>query len=527
MLAFDGERLPDWVRARLSADPAAGMTVFRHRNVRTPGQVRELTEAFQAAAAARPDGDGRPLLVAADQEGGQLQALGDSATAFPGNMALGAIADPDLAERVGSAIGREARAMGVNVVYGPVLDLATNRDNVALGIRSFGADPAVAAVLGATLIRGLRSAGVAATAKHFPGLGEAASDTHHGAARIDVDRAGLEERELAPFRAAIGAGIDLVMSAHLAVPALTGDPTTPATLSSAVMAGLLRGELGFAGLTISDALDMAALAQDDGQRQQLAQAADGIDLFLCGPDRAKLEHIETALVDGAADGSISSASTTVAIARVARLRSWLAGQADQPDIDVVGCREHRLLEAEVARRALTLVRDPAQVLPLRVPGDATIVAIMPTPLDLTPADTSSTVPPGLGAALRALGRTVEELVIPADPDAADIAAARRLAARPDVAAVIVGTIDAVHHRGQAELVRAVAGTGPPTVGVALRGPWDVESYPERVAAACTYSIHPAALEALAEALVSPAATGSVTTALFPGRLPVALGGQPG
>ena len=281
MLAFPGERLPDWVAARLAAAPAAGMTVFRHHNVRSPGQVRELTEAFQAAAAARGDagrvrgGSAAPLLVAADQEGGQLQALGDAATAFPGNMALGAIGDPTLAERVGFAIGTEARAMGVNVVYAPVMDLATNPDNAALGIRSFGDDPAAVGVLGSAMIRGLRSAGVAAAVKHFPGLGDAAADTHYGTAVVSGDRDRLERLELAPFRAGIAAGVDLVMSSHVAVPALTGDPRQPATLSRAVMSDLLRAELGFAGVTISDALDMGALAQDDAQRAQLAAAADG------------------------------------------------------------------------------------------------------------------------------------------------------------------------------------------------------------------------------------------------------------
>ena len=153
MLAFVGERLPGWVADRLAEAPAAGMTVFRHHNVRSPGQLRELTDAFQRAGAGRRGGraDGRrrgvPLLVAADQEGGQLLALGDGPTAFAGNMALGAVGDADLAERVGEAIGREARAMGVNVVYAPVMDVATNPANPALGIRSFGDD---AAEVGAT-----------------------------------------------------------------------------------------------------------------------------------------------------------------------------------------------------------------------------------------------------------------------------------------------------------------------------------------------------------------------------------------
>ena len=223
MLAFEGERLPAWVAERLAAAPAAGMTVFRHHNVRSPGQVRELTEAFQRAGAWRRVGVGRgppvrraarpeasrraaPLLVAADQEGGQLQALGDETTPFAGNMALGAVGDEDLAERVGAAIALEARAMGVNVVYAPVLDLASEPANTALGVRSFGDDPAAVARLGAAMIRGLQGAGVAATIKHFPGLGEVRQDSHFELGVVDADRRQLDAATLVPFRAAIAAG---------------------------------------------------------------------------------------------------------------------------------------------------------------------------------------------------------------------------------------------------------------------------------------------------------------------------------
>ncbi len=207
MLAFEGERVPRWVERRLAAAPAAGVTLFRAFNVREPGQVRELAAAFQRAGASgaekRAQGGGDsgadgaagptgPLLVAADQETGQLMALGDGATGFAGNMALGAVGDEDLAERVGTAIGREARAMGINVTYTPVLDLATEPGNAAMGIRSFGDDPAAVGRLGAAMIRGLQAAGVAATMKHFPGLGAVDQDTHHELAVVRSDRRTLD-----------------------------------------------------------------------------------------------------------------------------------------------------------------------------------------------------------------------------------------------------------------------------------------------------------------------------------------------
>ncbi len=310
MLAFDGASLPPWVAERLAEAPAAGMTVFRHFNVRSPGQLRELTEAFQRAGVATAGGVASaagappaPMLVAADQEGGQLLALGDGPTAFAGNMALGAVGDADLAERVGEAIGREARAMGVNVVYAPVMDVATNPVNPALGIRSFGDDAAEVGRLGAAMVRGLQRAGVASGIKHFPGLGEAAVDTHHGVAVVGGSRERMAAVELVPFRAGIDAGARLVMSAHVAAPALANGSMSPSTLSRAVMTGVLRSELGFEGVTISDALDMGALAQGPAQAVEIIAAAQaGVDLFLCAPDPEAQHRIEDALVAAADRG---------------------------------------------------------------------------------------------------------------------------------------------------------------------------------------------------------------------------------
>ncbi|MEA2608202.1 MAG: beta-N-acetylhexosaminidase [Chloroflexota bacterium] len=509
MLAFEGDRLPPWLAERLAAAPAAGMTVFRHHNVRSPGQVRDLTEAFQRAA-----GSGTaalPLLVAADQEGGQLQALGDETTLFAGNMALGSVGDEGLAERVGAAIAREARAMGVNVVYAPVLDLASEPANTALGIRSFGDDPASVARQGAAMVRGLQGAGVAATIKHFPGLGEVREDTHFGLGVVDADRRQLDSTALAPFRAAIAAGARLAMSAHIAVPALTADPTLPATLSAEVMDGLLRGELGFEGVSISDALDMRALAQGAEQGAQIEAAVRaGVDLLLCSADRDAQARIEAALVAAVSGGRFDDAQLEASHARVQALRAWLATAGPAPDLSVVGSIEHRALSRELAERSVTLARGPL----VRLPARATILAIMPSPTDLTPADTSSTLAPGLARSLRTRFASVQEVVVGIAPGDAEIAGLRAIAGHVD--AVVIGTIDAIRQPAQVELVRAVAGGAQRTIAIALRTPWDVALYPDEVAPICTYSILPDSLDALAAALA-----GAIP---FAGRLPVTIPG---
>ena len=511
MLAFEGETIPGWLATWLVDTPPAGFTIFRHHNVRSPAQLRDLTDALQAAAP-----PSLPFLIAADQEGGQFQALGNGPTQFAGAMALGAAGDESLAERVGRAIGTELAAMGVNVCYAPVADVAVTQLNPALGIRAFGADARAVAGMVAATVRGIDSTGVAATVKHFPGKGAVATDTHHALGIVDHDRARLDAVELAPFRAAIEAGVGLVMSGHFAVPGLTGDPGLPATLARDVMTDLLRDELGFAGVAITDALDMKALDQGPNQvLDALAALRAGVDLLLLATDPEGRERISTGLRHAARRRLLDASAVHASLARVATLRMRVASATDplrRPDLSVVGGAGHLALSRELADRSLTLVRDDDGLLPLHLDGDRSILAVMPRPVDLTPADTSSTVEPGLAAALRAVHPRVDEATVDIEPDDASIASVRARAAAADV--VIVGTIAAAAGSAQARLVEAILGTGTPTVTVALRTPWDFDAYPGSRTHLCTYSILPDPLAALADAVV-----GRLVPA---GRLPVPL-----
>jgi beta-N-acetylhexosaminidase len=518
MLAFDGETLPTWVAARLAEAPAAGMSLFRYLNVRSPGQVRELTDAFRHAGAAHPQAaPASTLLVAADQETGQLTALGDATTPFAGNMALGAVDDVALTERVGAAIAREARAMGVNVVYAPDLDLASPDAGAVVGIRSFGDDPAAVGRHGAALVRGLQSAGTAAAIKHFPGSGRATSDPHHGMPVIAAARGEFIGHDLAPFRAGIAAGARMVMSGHVAVPSVTDEPAVPATLSRAVMTGLLRDELAFEGVTISDALDMRALAQGEAQGPSIVAALDaGVDLLLCPPDRAAVERTAATLRRAVVEGVLDADGLVASARRRSALSVWLAENGPAPDLDIVGCAGHRALAGELARRSVTLVADPGAMLPIRPPADGRILAIMPRPVDLTPADTSSTVAPALAAALRRYHPAVDEIVTSQAPDPDEIAAIRGRAADQSIAVVVVGTIDAYREPAQRALLHAVAGAAGRVVAVAMRGPWDVADAPAGVTTLATYSILAPSLDAAAAVLSG--------RSLAPGRLPVRLPG---
>jgi beta-N-acetylhexosaminidase len=515
MLAFDGVSLAPDAAERLATTPAAGVTLFRFLNSESPAQVRALVERIQAAARRRPAADALPLLIAGDQEGGQLVAIGEGTTPFAGSMALGASGDAGLAERVGRATGTELAAMGVNVCYAPVCDLATNPFNPAIGIRSFGDDPDRVGELVAGFVLGLQAAGVAAALKHFPGLGDVVADTHHGLATLDLERHVLDARELAPFRAGIAAGARLVMSAHLAVPALTGSDDIPATLSPDVMTRLLRDELGFDGVSITDALDMAALAQGPEQVVDvLAAIRAGVDLLLTAPDEEARWRIERGLVHAAARGLVDDAGSRAALDRVASLRAWL-GQQGRPDLGLVGCAEHQALATEVATRSTTLVRDDGRLLPLRVHDGDRVAAVMPLPTDQTPADTSSAVPPALADALRARWPAVDEFVVahaPSDEEIASVAASVA-----DHAVVVVGTTAGLFEPRQAGLVEAILRSASgAVVSVALRTPFDLAAYPGSATHLSTYGILRPSLDALADVLfgVAPAV----------GRLPAAIPG---
>jgi beta-N-acetylhexosaminidase len=507
LLSFAGVSLGP-AGAEAIARRAAGVTLYRHLNVESPGQVRVLTDALQAAAArlGLP-----PLLIAADHETGQLHAMGDGPTPFAGAMALGAVGDVVLAERVAFAIGTELRAMGVNLVYAPDADLATNPRNLAVGIRSFGEDPAAAGRLVAASVRGLQGAGVAATIKHFPGHGAPSGDSHHGLPVIERSADELREREIVPFVAGIDAGSRVAMAGHLAIPALTGRRDLAATLAPEVLRTLLRGDLGFGGVTVSDALDMGAVTGGNGTGVDVATALDaGTDLLLCGPDPAAQARVEAGLGAAAVAGRLDRREAEGAVARVGDLRTWLAG-FEQPPIDVVGSSEHQSLADELARRSITRIRDRDGQLPLRPRDGDRILVVEPRPRDLTPADTTSWLPVGgLASALRERWPATAGIVVGAPISESERAAIAARAGDADL--VVLGTVDALGEPSQAVLARALVARGARVVAVALRAPWDADAYPEVGTVVATYGIQPPTLRALAAALAGEAPIN--------GRLPV-------
>ncbi|GAA1776583.1 glycoside hydrolase family 3 protein [Nocardioides hankookensis] len=319
--AFVGTTLPDEY-AELLADGLGGICYFAINTEDGPDAVARLSAAIRAA---NPD-----AVIAVDEEGGdvtRLHALDGSPVLGP--AALGAADDVDLTREVGRSIGAELAAVGINLDLGPVADVNSNPDNPVIGTRSFGAEPQLVARHVAAWVTGLQEAGVAACAKHFPGHGDTAQDSHLELPTVDADLEVLRARELVPFAAVVEAGIASVMTSHIVVPAV--DPDLPGTLSAPVL-GLLRDELGYDGVIVSDALDMAGASAGRGiPEAAVLSLAAGADLLCIGTDVAvaTVRETQAAIVAAVHDGRLSEERLRSAATRTAQLRRYdMAGVPD-------------------------------------------------------------------------------------------------------------------------------------------------------------------------------------------------------
>ncbi|MER6672468.1 glycoside hydrolase family 3 protein [Streptomyces sp. NPDC000983] len=356
---FPGTTAPDWLLRRIG-EGLASVGLFG-RNIATPEQVAALTAQLRAE---RED-----VLVAIDEEGGDVTRLEvRTGSSFPGNHALGAVDDVDLTREVAHELGRRLAACGVNFNWAPSADVNSNPDNPVIGVRSFGADTGLAARHTAAYVTGLQAAGVAACTKHFPGHGDTAIDSHEAMPRIEVGLDVLTERELVPFRAAIAAGSRAVMTAHILVPAL--DAGLPATLSRPILTDLLRGELGYDGLIVTDGMEMQAIAATYGiERGSVLALAAGADAICVGGglnDEQTVRRLCDALVAAVRAGELAEERLAQAAERVRALARWTvdaapAGDPVRSDIGLVAARRAVRVTRTEAHTPLT---EPPYVLAL-------------------------------------------------------------------------------------------------------------------------------------------------------------------
>jgi beta-N-acetylhexosaminidase len=349
----------------------------------SPIEVAAKVNAMQRAARV-------PLMVAADLEPnlGRLEGgvfdhyLMDAggATVFPNAMAIGATGRVQDAYDVGRAIAEEGKAVGINVNFAPVVDVNNNPANPVINTRSFGENPQHVAALSAAFVRGTQDAGVAATEKHFPGHGDTDVDSHVGLPMVSATMARLDTVELVPFEAGIGAGAALVMTAHIALPAVQGDSTTPATLAPKIITGLLRDSLDFGGLAITDAMTMGGIGKGyTTEESSLLAVEAGADVLLKPGDPTKAVD---ALVQAVERGEISRARIDSSVRRVLEVKAR-TGVAFHPIVsldtlrDIVHSPEHVALALDIARRSVTLLRDRENLLPATATGRTVLVQYMP------------------------------------------------------------------------------------------------------------------------------------------------------
>ncbi|HEX2870558.1 MAG TPA: beta-N-acetylhexosaminidase [Polyangiaceae bacterium] len=290
-----------------------GGVIFFARNVGTPAEVLELNRELKRVAA-------RPLLLAVDQEGGQVARLRQGFTELPPMRAVGATGSATLARELGMLIGRELRAVGFDMNYAPVLDIDTNPDNPIIAARSFGRTPELVTELGLALAAGLQEVGVAACGKHFPGHGDTSQDSHLELPKLPHAMARLEEVELAPFKAAAKAGIASFMTAHVIFEAV--DAKYPATMSRAVLTGILREKLGYDGMVVTDDVEMKAIADNYGVEEAvLLGLGAGVDHFLCCHTAELAHRAIDAIVKAVQDGRLSQSVLDSATRRFGAVRS--------------------------------------------------------------------------------------------------------------------------------------------------------------------------------------------------------------
>lgn len=499
----------------------AGAVILMARNVPNPDTTRALVAELQARSAV-------PLFVAVDQEGGRVNRFGPPFHAFPGSMALGAITGSNAktsgeayARKQAQAQARELRSVGVNWNFAPVVDVNCNVDNPIIGVRSFGEDAERVAALGMAMIEGYQQEGVLACAKHFPGHGDTSVDSHLALPTVPGNRERLEAIELKPFRALIQSGVGAIMTTHILFPAL--DSERPATLSRPVLTGLLRQELGFDGIVITDCLEMHAISEMAGTaRGALLALQAGADMALICHTLETQRETFRLLLEAARSGELPLDRLNEAVGRilagkerigVSREVSKLDGKLskygrDAADVSAYQDYAHNVLEHEIARAAITVVRHN-DALPVKLKQKQPLLLISAHPRALV-----------LSKFVQAHHTNTDFLLLDRKGGADSLTNTLERAATAGLVIVATSPEEAFSHarlniQEQVELVRELAKRiGAKLVVVALCEPYDLRYFPDVQNYVCGYGHRSCSLEAIADAIF-----GVYTPT---GRLPVTI-----
>jgi beta-N-acetylhexosaminidase len=468
-------------------------------NVANPDQITALSNGLQEAAT---EACGTPLLIATDQEHGLVTRIGPPATQLPGAMALGATHDPDAAREAARIAGIELRAMGLNQNFAPDADVNVNPANPVIGVRSFGSDPEHVAAFVTAQVEGYQARGdLGAAVKHFPGHGDTEDDSHAELPRIDHTYEEWQAIDAPPFRAAIEAGVDAVMTGHIQFPALD-ESLRPATLSEAILTGLLREELGYDGVVFTDSLQMEGVREGYGDdRVPVLALQAGVDVLLMPKD---IDLAYNAVLTAVAEGELTERRIDESVTRILGLKYRLGlfrdPYADPGDVaDRVGVPEHLEAAQAISDRTATLVVNDG-TLPMATDGGFVLVTGW--------GETTTNV---LTEEFGRRGWTATRVVTGIAPTPAQIDAA--VAATEGKGLIVVATNGVADNPTQADLVRALAATGVPVVALGVRNPYDIAYFTDDVNAyLATYSYAADGLESAVGAILGGAPPQ--------GRLPV-------
>lgn len=488
-IGFTGRTVTPEIREMIEDYHIGGIIYFR-RNMQSPEQVASLSNELQKLAMNR--GKGLPLIISTDQEGGVVTRL-TGGTHFPGNMTLGATREAKLAWQEGKTIARELKAVGINMDLAPVLDVNNNFANPVIGVRSFGEDPHLVAELGTAFIEGLQQEGVIACAKHFPGHGDTATDSHLDLPIIRHNRERLEKMEFYPFRQAIKIGVDSIMTAHIYFPTIEPQEGLPATLSYNVLTSLLREEMGYDGLIITDCMEMNAIVSTFGTVEGAIMTIEaGSDMVLVSHRLDKQKAAIEAVVKAVKEGRITEERIDQSVMRILRLKEKRIGlkQVSYADYKKLDRKTGEKVAYQIARQGVTLVKDEDNLIPINKAEDKKVLVLDFSMGRVSLVEDNREHKNHLVNYLLDQGIQVENYTLPKG--------STKLPSLEGIDQVIVCSYDAVHNPQQVEVVRKLQASGKSLIVLALRNPYDLLTFPEVSTFLTTYDFSPANLRVVSE-----------------------------
>ncbi|MWV43350.1 beta-N-acetylhexosaminidase [Paenibacillus sp. HJL G12] len=511
MVGFEG-LIPDKNINDLLHNHDIGGVVLFSRNLDNPRQALELTQELQRMASATT---GIPLWIGTDQEGGMVVRVRQGISQLPAAMALGAARDPVLLYEAAKGMAEELKLLGINMNFAPVVDINVNPRNPIIDVRSFGDDAMLVAELGIAAMHGFQDGGIASVIKHFPGHGDTETDSH---AELPVVRHSLERLrsvELVPFRQAARVGAEAVMTAHVGIPLISGGVPVPATLSREILTGLLREELDFDGLIVTDCMEMDAATQGIGVGEAVVRAVlAGADLLLVSHTYESQLEAVAALEHAVTDGRLSEERIDASVERILRLKTRYNVEMREGNWE----EARTLLENPQTLRMIELLREKSITVVnretdfCRLSADVSTLVLWPRITAACKSEDEPAYEGTLGSYLSPfVSAEVMEIVYESSPMPEEISALAAEAGAYEQ--IVVGIFNTASNPGQPALLRRLLAGGGKVIPVSLRNPVDLAPFPEIGGFLACYEPHPHTLQALSRALMGmtePAGTLPVT-----------------